>query len=52
MTAPEDSNGWRRLHPLTPALRAGQLLYAIIAGVLASQASQGPTVIIILVITI
>jgi len=52
MTAPESGDGWQRLHPLTPLLRAVQLLYAIIAGVIASQSGVGATVIVIFIFTV
>jgi putative membrane protein len=47
MTAPENAEGWQRLHPLTPLLRAVQLLYAVIAGVIASRGGAGATVLVI-----
>ncbi|MGD2152103.1 MAG: PH domain-containing protein [Gemmatimonadales bacterium] len=52
MTAPENADGWQRLHPLTPVLRAVQLLYAIIAGVIASQSGIGATVVVIFIFTV
>jgi putative membrane protein len=52
MTAPEDLDGWQRLHPLTPLLRSVQLLYAVIAGVIASRTGVGATVVVIFVFTV
>ncbi len=52
MTAPENNDGWQRLHPLTPLLRSVQLLYAVIAGVVASQTGVGATVVVIFVFTV
>ncbi len=52
MTAPENGDGWQRLHPLTPLLRSVQLLYAVIAGVIASQTGVGATVVVIFVFTV
>jgi putative membrane protein len=52
MTGPENGDGWQRLHPLTPLLRAVQLLYAVLAGVIASQTGVGATVVVIFVFTV
>ncbi|MGD2215313.1 MAG: PH domain-containing protein [Gemmatimonadales bacterium] len=52
MTVPENGDGWVRLHPLTPLLRAVQLLYAVIAGVIASQTGVGATVVVIFLFTV
>lgn len=52
MTAPENGDGWQRLHPLTPVLRSVQLLYAVIAGVIASQTGVGATVVVIFIFTV
>lgn len=52
MTAPEGQDGWQRLHPLTPLLRSVQLLYAVIAGVIASQTGVGATVVVIFIFTV
>jgi putative membrane protein len=52
MTVPENGDGWQRLHPLTPLLRAVQLLYAVILGVIASQTGIGATVVVIFVFTV
>jgi putative membrane protein len=52
MTASEARDGWQRLHPLTPLLKATQLLYAVVAGVIAVSVGRGATVAVILVLTI
>lgn len=48
MNAPEDREGWRRLHPVTPLLRSVQLLYALVIGALVARFG-GPTVVVLLV---
>ncbi|MEE9133468.1 MAG: PH domain-containing protein [Gemmatimonadota bacterium] len=48
MNAPEDREGWRRLHPVTPLLRSVQLLYAFVIGAFVARFG-GPTVVVLLV---
>jgi putative membrane protein len=48
MNAPEDREGWRRLHPVTPLLRSVQLLYAFVIGAVVARFG-GPTVVVLLV---
>lgn len=47
MSGPENGDGWRRLHPVTPLLRSVQLLYAFIFGALAAQFG-GPVLLVLL----
>ncbi len=49
MTGPEQAEGWQRLHPLTPALKALQLSFAVIAGVFAVSVGRGPTLLVVVV---
>ncbi len=48
MNAPEDREGWRRLHPVTPLLRSVQLLYALVIGAVVARFG-GPTVVVLVV---
>ncbi|HSG80649.1 MAG TPA: PH domain-containing protein, partial [Gemmatimonadota bacterium] len=48
MSAPEPSEGWRRLHPATPFLRSLQLLYGYAIGVVAASLSVGLSMAIVL----
>ncbi len=49
MNGAEERDGWQRLHPLTPALRSVQLLYALVIGAFAASAGIGATVLLVVV---
>ncbi|UCC73450.1 MAG: PH domain-containing protein [Gemmatimonadota bacterium] len=48
----DEANGWARLHPVTPLLRAFQLLYAFIIGVFAASLGRGAAVVIVVGFTL
>jgi putative membrane protein len=52
MSATENAESWRRLHPLTPLVRSVQLLYAVAIGALVFSSGKGTTLLFLLGITV